>query len=492
MTTLYTLLKARHGTPVDPESRRDFLRATLALSAGALLSSAGLGLAAGRAGKRIVVVGAGFAGLCCAFELLNAGYDVSVIDARNRVGGRVLSFNDFVKGRNVEGGGELIGSNHPIWVGYKERFKLEWLDVSPEDDKNFPIVMGGKLLSFEESGKLWEEIETLHTALNPLAEPINADEPWNSPDAGKLDKMSLADWLAKQEATAMGKTAFDLEMSANNGAPLARQSLLGNLASIKGGGGQAYWDESEVYRCKGGNQQLATLLAAALKDRITLGLAVTGIAIKGDNVVVTCKDGRTYECDDVVVAVPPPTWKKIEFSPALPNGLTPQMGVNVKYLSHVRSRFWQGEAGDISQYALTDGDVSMTWDGTDAQEGEGEVALNVFAGGPAAERARNRDAAGRDANFARELEACFPGYAAAKVATRFMDWPGEQWTGAGYSFPAPGQVTTVGPLLAKPHAGRIHLAGEHCCYKFVGYMEGALQSGAAVAKRLAVRDGLAR
>jgi len=71
-----------------------------------------------------------------------------------------------------------------------------------------------------------------------------------------------------------------------------------------------------------------------------------------------------------------------------------------------------------------------------------------------------------------------------------MDWPGEQWTGAGYSFPAPGQVTTVGPLLAQAHAGgRLHLAGEHCCYKYVGYMEGALQSGLVAAKRIAVRDG---
>ena len=69
-----------------------------------------------------------------------------------------------------------------------------------------------------------------------------------------------------------------------------------------------------------------------------------------------------------------------------------------------------------------------------------------------------------------------------------MDWPGDPWTGASYSFPAPGQVTTVGPVL---HAGlgRLHFAGEHACYQFVGYMEGALHSGAALAKRLAVRDG---
>jgi monoamine oxidase len=72
-----------------------------------------------------------------------------------------------------------------------------------------------------------------------------------------------------------------------------------------------------------------------------------------------------------------------------------------------------------------------------------------------------------------------------------MNWPSDPQTLAGYSFPAPGQVTTVGPLLAKG-LGRLHFAGEHACYKFVGYMEGALTSGATVALRLATRDGLAK
>ena len=72
-----------------------------------------------------------------------------------------------------------------------------------------------------------------------------------------------------------------------------------------------------------------------------------------------------------------------------------------------------------------------------------------------------------------------------------MDWPGDPLTRAGYSFPAPGQVTTQGPLLQQGH-GRLHFAGEYTCYKFAGYMEGGLQSGAAVARRLADRDGVRR
>jgi len=72
-----------------------------------------------------------------------------------------------------------------------------------------------------------------------------------------------------------------------------------------------------------------------------------------------------------------------------------------------------------------------------------------------------------------------------------MDWPSIPWTRASYSCPAPGEVTTIGPLLFEGIKGRLHFAGEHASYKFGSYMEGALNSGASIARRLAVRDDLA-
>jgi monoamine oxidase len=72
-----------------------------------------------------------------------------------------------------------------------------------------------------------------------------------------------------------------------------------------------------------------------------------------------------------------------------------------------------------------------------------------------------------------------------------MDWPNDPLTGGGYSFPAPGQVTTLGPILYNG-IGRLHFCGEHTCYKFVGYMEGGLNSGASLAARIAKRDGVVK
>src|SRR3954470_24111260 len=122
MPLMYAQLQRRFAPKRDGLTRREMLQATLAASAGLLLSS--YASAQGRPGKRIVIVGAGFAGLAAACELKSAGYDVLALEARNRVGGRVVTFRNFVPGKHVEGGGELIGSNHPMWVAYKERFKL--------------------------------------------------------------------------------------------------------------------------------------------------------------------------------------------------------------------------------------------------------------------------------------------------------------------------------------------------------------------------------
>ena len=131
--SLFARLNQKYGPRVDGATRREFLRATLAASAGMLLSR-DLLLAgappAKKVNKSVAVIGAGFAGLACAYELMSAGYDVSVIEARERLGGRVLSFADLVPGKNVEGGGELIGSNHPVWVNYARQFGLEWIDVT--------------------------------------------------------------------------------------------------------------------------------------------------------------------------------------------------------------------------------------------------------------------------------------------------------------------------------------------------------------------------
>ncbi len=491
--SLFTRLRGRKRAWSQGPTRRELLRLGMTAGAGLLLSNriaSGQDRSKGRAGKRVLVVGAGFAGLAAAFELHAVGYQLCVLEARQRLGGRVLSFNNFVPGRTVEGGGELIGTNHAAWLAYAQRFGLKPLEMTEDQQAEAPVIINGQRLNQQQSDRLWEELDTVLGRLNADAESIDAQRPWTSPNAQALDARTLAGWIDSQEnLNDLTRKALHAQMAADNGVATFWQSYLGNLAMIKGGGLERYWSETETHRCAGGNQQLATKLAEGLPaSAVRFGTPVAAIDYQKQPVEVTLADGEKIEGDDVILAVPQSVWRRIAFHPTLPGELRPQMGSSVKYLAHVRDRFW--EKGNLSQYSLTDGPASMTWDGTDGQEGEGPACLVVFSGGEASQSCRAWQDAQRDKNYHAELQKLYPGWQKAMIEGRFMDWPSDRWTGGGYSFPAPRQITTLGKILEVGLNGCLHFAGEHTCWAFIGYMEGALQSGITVARRLAQRDAI--
>jgi monoamine oxidase len=488
--SLYARLGRRFAPDRFNTSRRDALKAALATAAGLMLSGPPFACLP-RTGKRVVIIGAGFSGLACALEVLAAGYDVTILEARGRISGRVLSLPDMIPGKNVEAGAELIGSNHPLWMAYAKRFDLGFLDVSNDESLAAPLVLNGQRLEAAKAKELFEAMDKACNLMNADAASVVEDQPWTTPNAAALDKRTTADWIQHLDVDPLCRLAVAAELTANNGVATIQQSYLGNLAQVKGGGLEKYWTDSEVYRCKGGNDQLAKHLAKAVgPDRIKLNTPVKSIELKPDRIAITTADGRTLECDDAVLTVPPSAWHKIALEPKLPGALAPQMGTNIKYISVVKKPFWLD--GKADPYSLGDGDISMTWEATDAQNPQGPRALTAYSGGPGAAACLAREKDARDSAFHAQLESLYKGFKDNFVSARFIDWPNDPWTKAGYSFPAPGQVTTIGPLLRAGigQPARLHFAGEHTCYKFVGYMEGALDSGAAVARRLAARDNV--
>jgi monoamine oxidase len=478
MRSLYARLHSRFGEPID---RRDMIRRSLAAAAGVLVSDR-LAFAAPRpSAPRVLVVGAGFAGLTAAYELARGGADVTVLEARNRVGGRVLSFTDLVPGGAMEGGAELIGTNHGIWQDYAKRFRLRFVKIT-EEDAEAPIVLNGRRLSAAESEALWKEMETALNGIN--ADAARVPDPfaaWEAPNAAALDRRSLGEWIASQSCSALCKAGIDAQMVADNGVTTAWQSYLGNLAMIQGGGGATYWTETEVFRCLGGSQSLARALAREIgSPRVHLRQPVTSLDVTPRGVAARTA-AASYEADFAVLAVPPLTWNRIAFTPRLHLAGVPQMGSNVKFLIHARDLYWH--ASHLGPDSLGDGPVHLTWHTTQHQKVEG-AGVVAFSGGPAADACRAWSAAERTTKYLDTLSSVYTGLRASFNRARFMDWPSDPWVKGSYSFPAPGEVTTLGPQLQQPLADRVFLAGEHTCYAFVGYMEGALQSGARAAKRI--------
>ena len=490
--SLYRRLARRYRPPRLDSERREFLRATLASSA-VLLASCAAPAEKNPArpvanGRSVIVVGAGFAGLACAYELLAMGYSVTVLEARTRVGGRVLSLLGMPPDGVVEAGGEFVGSNHPTWLAYAKRFQLEFVEPAEEEGLETPVQLGNRVLGKNEAKALFEEVEAAFKRMTADAAQVDADQPWQTAGAKDLDRMTTSAWADSLRLSAGARALLAAELVGNNGVDLSAQSYLGNLAQVKGGGLERFWEESDALRCRGGNDQLARKLAEAIGPRnLRLNCAVTKMLVSDASVAVTCADGSTPQAQDVVLAIPPSVWNAIEITPSLPSAVKPQMGRSVKFLAHVSSRFWRDlgrRAGSVS-----DGMIGATWEATSGQMGPAAV-LTAFSSGPHADLSMQRWARKKDGAYRSELERVYPGFQQKLVSSRFVAWPEEPWTRAGYSFPAPGEITAIGPTL-RQGIGRLHFAGEHACYKFVGYMEGALDSGVALARRLAVRDGFA-
>jgi len=422
--------------------------------------------------------------LSAAWFLKRAGIAATVIEPRSTPGGRVSSTRTLVEGRILEAGAELIGTNHPIWLAFARHFGLAMSMLTGEDQYDaagleMPMVVGGRHLSAAEQKRVHDEMDRVFRGWAEDAKKVTEPwKPWMTHDAERLDGETLEAHIPP-DISELTNHVIHFHFEQDNTTPVSRQSWLGALAQIAGGGGYTFFEDTEVFRCAAGNQSLATHLAAGLNiDHHR----VTNIRT-GDRLFLDLEGGeREGPFDFVVVAVPSVVMEALTIDGVrFPYGAVGH-GPAVKYLSGVERRFWIADG--IAPSGLSD-QLGMIWEGTDNQMDTARFDISVFAGGANAKAAI--DAGGGAAYFAPRLTNVFPHYHA--FATEFENWPHR--VGMGYSCPAPGDVTTTQKSYADLIAGRIAVAGEHTSPPWFGYMEGALQSGLVAAVRVAQQAGIA-
>lgn len=434
---------------------------------------------------RVGIIGGGFAGLACGYELSAAGYSVELFEVRNRLGGRVHSVSEFVPGQMVEYGAELIGANHQCWMQYAEKFKIELKPLGGEDDDP-DLILQGVHYTGDEARRLQTEIQRGHDELARDAEIAIWEEPWETPDAERYDKLSLADRIAVMKTTDRAKYAISTEFLMDMACAPGKMNYLALMCVIKAHGCERYWTDTESFRSAGGSQVLASRLAAAMTNgRIHLDCQVTRITSRINHMTVRLRDGREFDFDDVVLTTPPSTWDRIVFDPPLPKELKPQMGSATKFVTALSQRYWECQCTPDN---VTDGILGMTWQGDTASERDGGILVS-FAGGTLAEQVHALPFVDQASTLRSAFEELLPGYTQHHMKSEYVDWLADPWTKGGYSFPLPTCFLLQARQL-RQGIGRLHFAGEHTSTGFMGFMEGGLHSGITLASRLAKRDGV--
>lgn len=372
--------------------------------------------------SRVAVVGSGLAGLMAARWLGQSGFDVTVFEARNQVGGRVLSNTTFSKGRITEEGAELIGSFHTTWLGLAREYGLAMISrMDPDLYERAGLRMKLRLgtdrdLSMDAICQLGKAMDVVLERIARHASQIrDPSQPWLDFTLKGYDNMSVADALEKiyqvKRDDLLWK-ALQFQLVNDEVAPLDEMNFLGLLCKVKGGqSGQfcddddqgrarlmRYWDELEIFRCADGCQTLARKLADDIKTKygakLLLSTAVTNIdihtkkcAYKGTQtqgrdlnkpcVVLGAKqvnpNGKLANTqptftlyDYVILAIPPSVWKDVTITVDGKSTQPPVMGMGpaVKFFSDVKERFWIKKGDAPCGGSLTLGQV---WEGTDNQ-----------------------------------------------------------------------------------------------------------------------------
>jgi monoamine oxidase len=419
----------------------------------------------------VAVIGAGLAGLRAATDLLAAGRDVVVFEARDRVGGRVWSHR-FPNGQWCERGAEFIDSNHTEVLSLAQSLGLDLLDATKgRDDAKRLLDVGGRPAPFALHHSLQTELAWWHEAQAKLAALVDPDDPTASESAADLDLLSLSDFLTALHLSVATRVAVGRELRTEFmvGPDGVSQLMAGWMFARHLQAGDGY----EAFRIAGGNDQLTSGLAAPLGDRVRLGAAVADIDASG---AIIMAGGERATARQIVAAVPLPVLSRIW--PVLPDELAAVgYGVGGKVSVQTDRRIWQDYGRDGA--VLTDRAWGEMWDTSEHQPGDGGVLTALLSSNDGAALAALPDTVERVID---EADRLFPGFKGMSGDAVRTDWTHDPYSLGAYATFGPGQLRDAWPKLRERY-GRIVLAGEHTD-EFCGFMEGALRSGARVAREL--------
>ena len=438
--------------------------------------------------RKVIVVGAGLAGLAAAWELQQVGHEVTVLEAQNRAGGRVYTLRSpFSDGMYAEAGAVSFTKNF-LTSRYVDAFQVptepfrvnqraavyhlrgKRLEVTPGQPADWPYDLKPeeKKAPFAQIPRLFQAAEKMDP-FNPFFDLASLKE---------YDAVTLADYLKSQGASAefvaLLSSGVFFGYGWTTGSALHR--LLSDAAL-------AFAADGAALTIPGGMDQLPSAFAKALRERIWYGAPVSKIVQEPDKVRVVFRQAgaeQALEADRVIIAAPIPALRKIEITPAL-SAAKRQIFETLEYTPvtrvylQMRRRFWEeagrgGGAGtDLPIQTMSEQPFAQS-----ALQGPRGVLESHMKGEQAA-RIAALDPDARIAFAIEEMEKVQPGLRQHVEGGTSYCWGDNPWAGGGYAWWKPGQLTAWVPELAKAE-GRVHFAGDQTS-AVPRTIEGALESG---------------
>ncbi|WP_067654366.1 flavin monoamine oxidase family protein [Nocardia harenae] len=439
----------------------------------------------------VLIVGAGLAGLYAGRALRRAGLTPLVLEARDRVGGRVVNA-DIGDGRIVEMGGQWLAAGDSLAI----RLVAEYgADLFRSYDTGTHLLAVGTALRRQRGSipplrpHALLELGLVAGVLTALSRTVSAARPWRAPLAKRWDAETMDRVIDRLAHSAEARAMLDAAVSTMFGAPPAGVTVLQALAYIRIAGSFAAVGEIDggilADRVVGGSARIADGMAAELGDLVRLSTPVSALRDTGERVEITSGD-TVFTAPRAIVAVPPALAGDLAFEPALPPERTlalrslPMASV-IKTAAVYDRPFWR-ERGLSGRTMTLDGPVTATFDNSPPEGSPG--VLIAFVPGARGREMSALDPEARRKSVLDALIRLFGAEAGEPVAYHEHDWNDDPWTrGCYFGLATPGALT--GPLrtLAVPH-GNIHWAGSETCFENYGGMEGALRSGERAAREV--------
>ncbi|HEY0378507.1 MAG TPA: FAD-dependent oxidoreductase [Pyrinomonadaceae bacterium] len=484
-------------------NRREFLKSS-GLTAAAALSAYPLRATARgqdklerRSGpQKVIVIGAGLAGLAAAYELGQAGHDITVLEARTRPGGRVYTMREpFSDGMYAEAGAIYVPDNHDWTLRYVKLFDLPVDPVTPRDLSSLFYIRGKRIqvgrgktpewpldLTDEEKklGRQGMREKYITSVLDEIGDAAAAD--WPPASLKKYDRLTFSEFMRGRGASPAAVALLRLGYSDLWGDGVDAISALGLLRDIAH---RRYTKQS--FAIRGGSDHLPKAFAARLKDKIRYGTAVVKIEHDARGArVISLRAGthETFAADHLICAVPFSVLRRIEVSPRFSAEKEraiqqlPYTSVSRVYLQ-TRSRFWLDEG--LTGQASTDLPIMSIYDRTENQQGTRGI-LESYTAGPQARRVTAMKESERLSFTLGQMEKVHPAIRENFEGGASKCWDEDEWARGDYAWFRPGQVTELLPHVARPE-GRVHFAGEHAS-AWPGWMQGALESGNRAAREI--------